>query len=314
MKKQKILITGNFDLSDAWSQVSDRFEIIHRREFSRVETLFSDLSESWAYILGGPEYADESLLKQAPILRHLVVMGTGTSSFVDERAACAQGVQVHNTPHLNADAVAEFALGTMILSLARYCESVDGVHRGDAWLQTPRLSLRDAQIGIIGMGAIGTCLTKKLRSLGAENISYYSPHRRPEQERTLGIAYRSLPELLATSDVASLHLRSTEENRGLIGRQVEVINPKLALLNFSNPRLIDSRWLRNALLNGQIRFCSVDGYYREWVENQGTSIDAEQLLELGPNLFVASSHIAAQEQSCIRDIQLRALGILESQR
>ncbi|MCK1652960.1 hypothetical protein IVA88_16175 [Bradyrhizobium sp. 149] len=297
MTKPIVLITGDFEIPvPVRHRLSAIFEIRHLRRPASLDDLAGNLTGASYYVLGGPEYADSVLLDRAPTLRHVIVMGTGTPSFVDESAAASRGIMVHNTPHLNCASVAEFALGITLLASAAVFHSSEGVHRGTYWCQALRPGLDSSTIGIIGLGRIGTRLAQNIRAISAEcQILYWSRRRKPETEAALGARYAPLPEIFSSAHQCCICIAyDPVDTHNLIGRELLCRGRGvLRILQFSNPHVVDAHALRRALESGEVAFAFMDGYYREWVANRGAASDQEGLLGLGPDKFIATSHKAA---------------------
>jgi lactate dehydrogenase-like 2-hydroxyacid dehydrogenase len=236
-------------------------------------------------------------------------MGTGTSSFVDVSYAKKMGIRIANTPHLNSRAVVEFTLAMVVNCLAGVFQSIHGVKTGTQWIQTPRLSLSDCRVGILGMGAIGTELASRFFRAGTRSLSYYSRTRKLSLESRWGLRYLSLPELAKEVDVLCLHATYTQETHYLLNKTVLALaSDHLKIVNLSHPQIICPQALGSFLRERPNTMCFLDGYYREWNDNRGRSDDSFGLLEL-PN-FVATSHIAAQEHGAVSAIYDRAATIL----
>ncbi|MFI8162508.1 NAD(P)-dependent oxidoreductase [Streptomyces microflavus] len=200
-------------------------------------------------------------------LRVIGRAGAGTDH-VELAAAARHGVTVTHTPGSNAAAVAEFALA-QLLALTRGLRSYDeAAHRGE-WLAAtaPPKELSELTLGIVGPGRIGLALAGRASALGME-VQAFS--RRPAitsapsapdlasasgpdpaPASAPGPAPRpngSLPDLLATSDVVSLHLPLTPETRGLIGRaELTLMRPGAILLNTARGGIVDEQALADAL-------------------------------------------------------------------
>ncbi|WP_441246894.1 NAD(P)-dependent oxidoreductase [Kitasatospora sp. McL0602] len=178
--------------------------------------------------------------------------GAGTDH-VDLAAAARCGVAVTHTPGSNAVAVAEFALA-QLLALTRHLPSYNEASHHGRWSSpsTPAAGLADLTLGVVGLGRIGSALAERAGALGmavqsfsrrAPNGPAIAPGTAPEV-RPVG----SLDELLATSDVVSLHLPLTRETRGLIGRpELARMRPGAILLNTARGGIVDESALADAL-------------------------------------------------------------------
>ncbi|MFI1842382.1 NAD(P)-dependent oxidoreductase [Streptomyces microflavus] len=204
-------------------------------------------------------------------LRVIGRAGAGTDH-VELAAAARHGVTVTHTPGSNADAVAEFALA-QLLALTRGLRSYDeAAHRGEWRAATaPPEELSELTLGIVGPGRIGRALAGRASALGMEvqafsrrpattsglSAPHLAPASTPQPTPTPASASapgpaprpnRSLPDLLATSDVVSLHLPLTPETRGLIGRaELALMRPGAILLNTARGGIVDEQALADAL-------------------------------------------------------------------
>lgn len=301
---RKVLVTGDFELPQDWKSLDA--EIIHIKSPRGMTEIHKALKDVDAYVIGGPEYLDEQSMALAPRLLTVVVLGTGTSSFVDLEAATRRRLKVFNTPGINADSVAEFTAAMVVACSSRIFASVRGVHQGTEWSQRPRQSLADMKIGILGLGNIGQALAHKLKALGAQNLFYTGRARKLEIEQPLGLRFLTPLELFQMADVVSIHLTYAPETHHWVNSKAfEVAKPDQVLLNLSNPKIVDPHAWRDFLLRNRDASGFLDGYYREWESNRGLEHDPEGLLAL--ENFTASSHIAAQEKNAITRVLAQAL-------
>lgn len=285
---QRLLIAGRF---------AEVIEIVSPLD---PEDIFSRTGYVTDYVLGGPEYIDADSLARMPALRRIALLGTGIPSFIDEAAARARNIAVFNTPHVNADSVAEFALGAIIVNAADAVASAEGVRHGSRWLQTPWRTLQDKRIGIVGLGHIGQALTRRLAALGVRDIAYAGRTRKPALELAYGVHFMPVRTMVAECHVVSMHVKYSQETHHMIDSTVfAACRPDLRLHCFSNPRTIDPAAARRALEEGQLAQLYMDGYYREWTRNAGKTQDTEGLLELPYSKFLATSHLAAQSVEAI---------------
>jgi len=308
--ENKILVTGDFDIPP--QLMSDR--VVHLRVPQNDQDIIKHLTGVGHYIIGGPEYLHDTIMASAPGLRHVVVMGTGTNSFVDMKAAQSHGIMVDNTPGINADAVAEFALSSVISNLANVYHSRDDLLAG-GWYQKPHKTLSEAKIGIVGLGDIGSRLAKKIKAISSAEVSYFSRSRKLDIETAIGLHFNSLPGLMTKSDAVILCVTYTPETHHLLNNgTLSLARDGQILLNFSNPKVVDPTALKQGLIAQRPRRAFFDGYYNEWTSNQGLTSDPYGLLELGADKFVATSHIAAQAESVIVAILTEAFRKIEARR
>lgn len=306
---RKVLVTGDFDIDK--TVFSDGIELTHIRRPIDERQILEVLPDVHDYILGGPEYLSAELIDAATRLENIVVMGTGTSSFVDVKYVSDKGIKLANTPNLNVQAVAEFTLAMIVLCSARAFESAESVKAGNAWIQTPRRSLLNLKVGFVGMGSIASEVAYQLHMRGTANMRYWSRTRKESLEKSLGLQHTSLGDLVSTVDVLCIHLSGCAETFNLIDESVlACASTGLMILNLSNPKIICPRALKTYLNRNADAFCFIDGYYNEWVANKGQHDDPYGLLSLPSKKIMVTSHLAAQEQVTVENIFLQAVKTL----
>jgi D-3-phosphoglycerate dehydrogenase len=191
--------------------------------------------------------------------RKLVAVGCfciGTNQ-VDLEAATRRGVAVFNAPFSNTRSVAELVLAEAILLLRGVAEKNAAAHRGQ-WLKSASNSfeIRGKKLGIIGYGNIGMQLGVLAEGLGMQVQFFDVVNKLP-----LGNARQvpSLNQLLASSDVISLHVPETESTRNLIGaRQIEQMQPGAIVINASRGTVVDIEALAAGLESGHLGGAGID--------------------------------------------------------
>jgi phosphoglycerate dehydrogenase-like enzyme len=163
---------------------------------------------------------------------------------------------------VNADAVAEHTI-TLMLALMRRIPANDSAVRQGEWPQTLLVQARGRTLGVVGFGAIGSRVGALGRGLGMNVLAF--TFRRDDKRAVAGGARpEGLSELLRNADIVSLHLRLTEETRGLLGRdQLGLMKPTAFLVNTARGALVDEYALLAALRAGQIAGAALDVFHRE---------------------------------------------------
>jgi glyoxylate reductase len=210
---------------------------------------------------------DEGLLDAAgPRLRVVANFAVGYDN-VDLAACLARGVVVTNTPDVLTDATAELALA-LTMAAARQTFAAERDLREGRWTGfDPEgylgAELSGASFGVVGLGRIGRRYAELVAPLAGE-ILYTSRTSKPAAERKLGASRVGIDDLLRRSDVVSLHLPSTAETHGLIGRpQLELMRSSAILVNTARGTLVDSGALAKALGDGAIGAAGLDVFEHE---------------------------------------------------
>lgn len=243
-------------------------------------------------MLAGGEAMTAEVLDQAPRLRVIARTGVGHDA-VDVPAATRRGIAVAITPGTNHGSVAEqcFAL---LLALARNVPGNDATIRRGGYDRTLVRPLRGSTLGLVGLGRIGRAVAARAAAFEMGLLAC-DPLPPSGFDTTLGIGRVPLDELLARSDVVSLHLPLTDETRGLIDRETLArMKPSALLLNTARGGLVVEPDLYEALASGRIAGAGLD------VLAQEPPDPADPLLTL-PNV-VFSPHIGGIDTRGMADM------------
>lgn len=198
-------------------------------------------------------------IEAAQRLKLIQKIGVGVNT-IDLDTARKQGVAVCNMPGTNSQAVAELALMLMLAALRRVAYFDPLTRRGEGWRPDPEAfdcvgELAGRTVGLVGFGAIPQRLAPVLRALGADVIAATATKR----DGTV-----PLEELLARSDVVSLHCPATPQTVGMISRDA-IARMKLGavLVNTARGELVDETALYDALRSGHLRAAGLDVFQHE---------------------------------------------------
>jgi D-3-phosphoglycerate dehydrogenase len=206
-------------------------------------------------------FVTKDVIDNAPLLKMIQRTGVGYDN-VDVKYALQKNIPVSITLGTNASSVAELVIG-YILALYRKLILLDKQSRAGVWdswkYRHLSYEILGKTVGIIGMGAIGKELLKRLSPFGAKFIYYDVTPLRPERERELGIGYCSLDELLREADIISLHVPWNEKTRGLISREkLGLLKKNAILINTARGPVVDQVALTEALREGRIAGAGLD--------------------------------------------------------
>jgi glycerate dehydrogenase len=193
-------------------------------------------------------------LQQLPELRYIGVLATGYD-VVDTAAAVARGIVVTNIPVYGTESVAQFAFALLLELCHHVGQHAESVRKGDwsrnpdwSMAKTPLMELAGKTMGIVGFGRIGRQTARIAEAFGMRVIPVdISPDD------------TALHDLLASSDVVSLHCPSTPETRGMINsRTLALMKPSAFLINSSRGALVVEQDLADALNEGRIAGAGLD--------------------------------------------------------
>jgi len=228
--------------------------IEHPTEHERTEDeIITILSEADAAIALLSDPLTRRVLAANPNLRMIANYAVGTNN-VDVEAARELGIIVTNTPGVLTEATADLTMALILAVMRRVIEGADEVRRTGQCVWEPLhllgVSLQGKRLGIVGMGRIGNAVAERARAFGMDVIGV----RRGEP----------LDELLATSDVVSLHAPLTHETHHLIDAAALAKMKRTAfLINTARGKLVDEAALCDALERGRLRGAALDVYENE---------------------------------------------------
>lgn len=198
-----------------------------------------------------------------PKVRAVLRSGVGFDN-LDLKAWGARGVPVFNVPDYGTSEVADHAIALM-LSLTRgtatYNEAIR-THGAAAWrhASAPVVKrLRGSVFGVVGLGRIGLAAALRARGFGME-IAFYDPYLPSGMEIAVGARRcRTLEELMAMSDVVSVHAPSSESTRGLVNAAaMAAAKPGQVLINTARGVVVDVDALYDAMKAGRIAAAGLD--------------------------------------------------------
>jgi len=268
--KHTVVLTAAFP-TIARAILAEDFDVVeHPTEHNRTEEdMITLLDEADAAITLLQDPITRRVLESNPHLRIVSNFAVGYNN-VDIEAARELGVAVTNTPGVLTEATADLTMA-LILAVTRRIVEGDAELRALGrceWepLKLLGASLQGKRLGIIGMGRIGSAVATRARAFGMEPVH---PARRRGISGSTGSAREinlevSLDELLATSDVVSLHAPLTPETHHLLGGEALArMKAGSYVINTARGALVDEEALCDALASGHIRGAGLDVYEHE---------------------------------------------------
>jgi len=240
-----------------------------------------------------------ALLEKLPRLRLLVTTGMRNAS-IDLAAARERGVVVCGTPGASGT-TGELTWG-LIHALFRQIPREDRLVREGKWQTTVGLGLAGKTLGILGLGTIGSQVAKVGTAFNMEVIAW-SQHLDAERASRAGAKRVERDELLARSDVVTIHLVLSERTRGLVGeRELARMKPTAFLVNTSRGPIVDERALAAALKKGTIAGAGIDVYDVEPIAPDHPLLSAPNTV-LTPHLgYVTREGYSAYFRGAVEDI------------
>ena len=264
----------------------------HEHQITRAELLeFVKGAEVLITLL--TEKVDDELLDAAGSqLKGVCNVAVGYNN-IDVAACTRRNVRVTNTPGVLTDATADIAFGLILMVTRRLGEGERVIRSTQPWQWGMNFMLgvgiQNRQLGIIGMGAIGVATARRAKAFGM-SIAYFS--RSPIDKKIaeeLNATQLSLDDLLASSDVVSVHCPSNDATHHLIGTaQFKMMKQTAFLINTARGPIVNEQQLVDALDAGEIAGAGLDVFEFEPAITEG--------LEDIPDV-VLTPHIASSRAS-----------------
>lgn len=200
----------------------------------------------------------KEVLTALPDLKLLCTRSVGFDH-IDTDACAAQGITVCNVPDYGSHVIAEHVFALLLSTLRHVPEGDAKVEQGTFDYHGLRgMALRGKTIGIVGTGKIGRCVARIAHGFGMKILAT-DQCRTMELVESLGVAYVNLSELLAQSDIITLHVPGTKETDHMINAAAFTMMKKGAVLvNTARGSLIDTKALLNALTHGTLSHALLD--------------------------------------------------------
>ena len=282
---------------------ADAFKKLSKDGFS-VETVSKSLSEDEliekikdVHVLGirSKTNVTKRVVDAAEKLMVVSAFCIGTKQ-IDLEACKEKGIVVFNAPYSNTRSVVELAIGEIIMLMRSVFQRSTEIHNGQ-WNKTAEGSreVRGKKLGIVGYGNIGKQLSVLAEALGMD-VCYYDV----EDKLALGNATKmdELSELLAISDVVTLHVDDNSANKNFFGeKEISQMKDGAHLVNLSRGFVVDIKALASALKSGKLAGAAVDVYPEEPRKN------GEFYTELkGLSNVILTPHVGGSTEEAQRDI------------
>ena len=225
----------------------------------------------------------KEILDQCPAIRYIGVLATGYN-VVDVKAAAQRGIVVTNIPSYGTDAVAQYAFA-LLLELCHHVGLHDESVKAGEWEEcqdfcywkTPLMELAGKTLGLIGFGRIGQRTGAIARAMGMRVLAY-DRFQRPELENE-NCRYVSLEQLLAVSDVISLHCPLLPETKGVINRDtISRMKDGVLIINTSRGDLVVEKDLAEALISGKVAGAAADVVSTEPIRGDNPLLKAPNMI------------------------------------
>ena len=296
----KIVILDGYSANPgdlSWQELEQLGEVTVYERTNPTETVARAADAE--IVLTNKVVINKDVLVQLPKLKYIGVLATGYN-VVDIEAAYERGIVVTNVPAYSTESVAQMVFAHL-LTVTNRTEHYAIQNRNGRWTENPdfcywdfpHMELAGKTFGVVGLGNIGQRVAQIALAFGMKVKAMTSKTTLPA-----GVEKVSLAELLAASDILSLHCPLTESTRHLINAEtLRQMKPTAVLINTGRGPLIDDEAVAKALADGRLAAFCADVLTEEPPK-------ADNPLLQQPNAFI-TPHIAwASKEARIRLLQV----------
>ncbi|MDQ2979034.1 MAG: phosphoglycerate dehydrogenase, partial [Acidobacteriota bacterium] len=222
------------------------------------ERLLAELATADALLVRSATKVDAALFAAAPRLSVVGRAGVGVDN-VDVPAATARGILVLNAPTANVVSATEHTFALLFALLRRVPAAAGSMAQG-LWDKSKFVGseLAGKTLGIVGLGQVGSRVAARARAFEAKVIAF-DPYLSEIRAREMGVPLVTLDELLASSDIVTLHATAGEKGKPLLGAaELARMRPGAILVNVARGSLVDRAALLEALKSGRLGGAALD--------------------------------------------------------
>jgi (S)-sulfolactate dehydrogenase len=276
------VVISEFMDAPAVEQLAARFEVDYRPKLvDDAASLENAVAQADAWIVRNRTQVRGRLLHAATRVRVIGRLGVGLDN-IDLAACQARGIVVIPATGANAESVAEYVITAALMLLRGAYFSTRAVEAG-TWPRQTLSQGREAAgklLGIIGLGSIGRLTARKAAAVGMRVLAHDSQLAADSDVWSeLGTSPRALDDLLAESDVVSLHIPLTPETRGLLNRErLSRMKRHAVVINTARGGIVDEAALAAMLREGRLGGAALDVFENEPLPAGSALVGAPRLL------------------------------------
>ncbi|MBE0652568.1 MAG: D-2-hydroxyacid dehydrogenase, partial [Bacteroidales bacterium] len=262
----KIVVLDGYTLNPgdlSWDGIKEFGELtVHDRTGFSADNVIETIGDA-DIVFTNKTPIPKSVLEKTPSVKYIGVLATGYN-VVDTIAAKEMGIIVTNIPTYGTSAVAQFTFA-LLLELCHHAGSHSEAVRNGEWTKSadfcfwnyPLIELAGKNMGLIGLGRIGQATAKIAQSFGL-NVLATDSYQNPSFVNDT-CKYVSLDELLANSDIISLHCPLSDSTKGIINKNtISKMKDGVMIINTARGPLVDEQDLCDALNSGKVAGAAVD--------------------------------------------------------
>jgi phosphoglycerate dehydrogenase-like enzyme len=308
-----------YQLSHVFSNRLDlsKIDVVHVPIDASEEEAHQAVSNATILLSPPVRHFSRKILEAANRVKLIQTISVGFD-FIDMEAANELRIPVANNPGWSSTSVAEHTLMFMLVLLKKGLR-LHQMGNQDQWTIKEKqgfwdqvLELKGKTLGILGLGDIGKEVARLARAFGPEMLYCKRTRLSGEAEEELGVEFCLLDDLLARSDILSIHVPLTDETRGMIGGgEIAKMKRGAILLNLSRSEIVDDEALAEALIDGRLSGVGTDVLTErrlgDVVETHSPLIGLENVM-ITPHMAGPTPEARARSQTQATDNILRVIG------
>jgi glyoxylate reductase len=267
---KKVVVTGRIPQAGIEVLVGAGHQVIGWNEPGPItrEELLRRVAGAHGIVTLLTEKVDQELLDAAGTQVQVVSNVAVGYNNLDVPTINARGAIATNTPGVLTEATADIAMALILMSTRRLAEGERLIRSGDAWqwgmFMMLGTSIQGRRLGIVGMGAIGAATARRAKAFGMD-IAYSNRREvHPDLAAELGAVRLTMDELLATSDIVSIHCPYSPETHHLFNAEtLAKMQPHAYLINTARGPIVDEAALVAALEMGALDGAGLDVFENE---------------------------------------------------
>jgi phosphoglycerate dehydrogenase-like enzyme len=311
----KVLILAPFDAGEL-ERLQAVAEVVHeswvdtRRMHSPDELAERVVAGGFDAVVVEAEFVTRDVLEAAPSLR-VIASARGKPVNVDLAAATELGRVVLGTPGRNAESVADLCMGMLLDRVRHICAAARLVREGGwvvgldddslvPYIRFRGVELAGRRLGLLGFGAVARALARRALAFGMR-VQAHDPFVDPGDFVHHHVTARSLDELLATSEVLSVHVERTPQTVGMLSAERLRALPRGAiLLNTARAQVVDQDAIVALVREGHLAAAALDVVAPEPIPAGHALLGDDRILVL-PHIGGATHDVVRRHSEMVRE-------------
>lgn len=269
------------------------------------ERLIDLVANAPALIVRNRTQVRGALLDAAVALKVIGRLGVGLDN-IDLQTCAARGIEVCPATGANNVSVAEYVVTTALMLLRGPAYAVSAAVLAGQWPRNDAIG-REAsgkRLGIVGFGAIGRDVAQRAAPLGLQ-VCAFDPYLAANDRAWRDAEAVSLDDLIATSDIVTLHVPLTDDTRHLVDAQaIARMKPGAIVINAARGGVVDEKALAAALKTGKLGGAALDVF-----ENEPVTTESGAHLQDAPNLILTPHIAGLTDEANTRTSELTAANV-----